>query len=548
MADTYQVGGGTTIPDNDVSNAEPIKGPLMGAIWFCFLFILLGIILGITDYDMLMIFLGWRSMIGLAGYLIMQIGLWYTENKWDEEGSAAYLKAAGKETGLTPEAYEAMDIGADVKIPDDELKAAFPVPWGFLIGWWVWGLSYLFPMDGSFDVDPSAFGIIALIVSFGVSIIASIPMSDAVMNRLPQKKMYLSVAFLLGWITLGIMSALDASHYYGNMGDYFKKYDGENLTEYNKMAAWFLCLLGPITIIMSQKILFSSRKMGTTWETTASPNFHPIVYNMGGPLFVLGWFLLWLGCNGVPRSFTAGLSWDSPSVTNPPDIYAQSDDQNAFIPLFLNWRTWLSFAGGCAMVPVVRFLDFSHDEDGPWCNEGNSNVFGKFWLGTDGTYFGLFLESPWPFIIAWSCFGFSSFLGWDDDFEVGAREIITFIICMLQGVDAGILIQQNLYAGNAAGKKMWSLPFVLLFIALAINTGTRWGWRGIFFAVPGAILIILGQKTVFGARKRGDYTMQNEGKANPYENVFVYSWGEVLFMMGWILICWGMSFPTNPNK
>ena len=82
-----------------------------------------------------------------------------------------------------------------------------------------------------------------------------------------------------------------------------------------------------------------------------------------------------------------------------------------------------------------------------------------------------------------------------------------------------------------------------LFLALAIIIGSHWGWRALGLSLPGAILIVLGQKTVFGARKRGDYTMQNAGAANPYEKVFVYSWGEVFFMMGWILICWGASMP-----
>ena len=117
------------------------------------------------------------------------------------------------------------------------------------------------------------------------------------------------------------------------------------------------------------------------------------------------------------------------------------------------------------------------------------------------------------------------------------------VICIVQGIDAGILIQQNLYAGNMAGKNKFSIPFVILFLALALIIGSRWGWIALGLSLPGAILIVMGQKTVFGARKRGDYTMQNDGRANPYEKVFVYSWGEVFFMMGWILICWGASLP-----
>jgi len=117
------------------------------------------------------------------------------------------------------------------------------------------------------------------------------------------------------------------------------------------------------------------------------------------------------------------------------------------------------------------------------------------------------------------------------------------INCVVQGVDAGILIQQNLYGGNMEGKQTYSLPFVVLFVLLAINIGSAWNWRALIMALPGMILIVLGQKTVFGARKRGDYTMQNAGKANPYNAVYVYSWGEVYFMMGWILFCWAMAMP-----
>merc|ERR1719361_1840537 len=122
-------------------------GPIVGTIWFCMLFVVIGIVFGLADYDTLAVFLGWRSLIAISGYLVMQIGLWYTENKWDEEGSQAFIKAAGQDAGATPEELEAMTM--DATIPEDELKAAFPTPWGFLVGWWLWGLSYLFPMDGT---------------------------------------------------------------------------------------------------------------------------------------------------------------------------------------------------------------------------------------------------------------------------------------------------------------------------------------------------------------------------------------------------------------
>ena len=92
---------------------------------------------------------------------------------------------------------------------DEKKKEAFPIPWGFLVGWWLWGLSYIFPLDGTANVSPTPYGIVATVVCLAVSFVASVPMSDAVMNRLPKKKKILSLAFLIGWIVLGIMSSLD---------------------------------------------------------------------------------------------------------------------------------------------------------------------------------------------------------------------------------------------------------------------------------------------------------------------------------------------------
>ncbi|KAL3922558.1 MAG: hypothetical protein SGILL_002143 [Bacillariaceae sp.] len=344
-------------------------------------------------------------------------------------------------------------------------------------------------------------------------------MSDAVMNRHPKKKMVLSLFFLLGWIALGVMSSLDIL---------------AQLDLPRSGVVWVLCMLGPFTIILSQKILFGARKMGTLWEASGKPSFHPIVYNMGGPLFVWGWFFFFLGTSGIPDTV---------------DVQANDINVAQILPLFLNWRTLVAFVGGCAMVPVVRFLDYSHDEGGAWVGANQEGkVFSTWWLGTDGTYFGKFLESPWPFLMSWAVFGFSSFITADNRIDPDTWAIVMLVNCVLQAIDAGILIQQNLYAGNMAGKMKFSIPFVILFLLLAINIGQNWGWRALALSLPGAILIVLGQKTVFGARKRGDYTMQNGGKANPYDKVFVYSWGEVFFMIGWIIISWGASLPREVSS
>lgn len=241
-------------------------GPMIGTNWWVLTIVVFSLVVGLDDkYNVYNLKLGIRSAVALAGYLIMQVGLWQAEFKWDEEGSAAYLAVANKDKGLTPEELDAMDFGDSIEIPDDQKKAAFPTPWGFLIGWWVWGLSYLFPIDGTNNFDPTAYGVVCVVVCFYVSFVASLPMADAVMTRNATKKKVLSLQFLLGWITLGVMSSLDVSEQLGS-----KSYG----------SVWVLCMMGPFTIILSQKILFGARKMGTLWEESGKPNFHPIVYNM----------------------------------------------------------------------------------------------------------------------------------------------------------------------------------------------------------------------------------------------------------------------------
>ena len=113
--------------------------------------------------------------------------------------------------------------------------------------------------------------------------------------------------------------------------------------------------------------------------------------------------------------------------------------------------------------------------------------------------------------------------------------------CIAQGFTAGIFIQNALYRGDLASKTKFSIPFVLLFLALAVEIGLGNGYY--YLSIPGAIFVIAGQKTVFGDRKRGDYWMANNMEVNP--NPIVYSWGEPLFMLGWILLSLAMAIPFS---
>lgn len=94
--------------------------------------------------------------------------------------------------------------------------------------------------------------------------------------------------------------------------------------------------------------------------------------------------------------------------------------------------------------------------------------------------------------------------------EKEPRTWIVFVLCLLQGIDAGILIQTALYKGDMAKKTKFSMPFVLMFLTLGVMLGFNPDFShlngngiGLPLGIFGAIFVILGQKTVFGDRKRG---------------------------------------------
>ena len=86
--------------------------------------------------------------------------------------------------------------------------------------------------------------------------------------------------------------------------------------------------------------------------------------------------------------------------------------------------------------------------------------------------------------------------------DASSRAISILINCIAQGVDACILIQANLYAGNMEVKNKYSIPFVILFVMLAINIGCSWHWRALALSANlvetvVARVLIFGNQEVF---------------------------------------------------
>jgi hypothetical protein len=208
----------------------------------------------------LIIEFGPRAILSLAGIITLIGGVWYVDRTWDEKGAAAYARAKKK-----------CGDSKKVTIPKKDLDAAFPFPFVFILGWILFASSYLFSTDGSSALNLNVVNLVAIFFSLVLAMVASVPMGDAVRHRNKAKKMKLSMMFVLSWIGLTVASGISVD---------------------TGAVSFILGGIGAALIIMSMKVLWKYRKMGDTWEQQGKPNPNPIVYNMGGPLFVFGWFFI----------------------------------------------------------------------------------------------------------------------------------------------------------------------------------------------------------------------------------------------------------------
>lgn len=150
--------------------------------------------------DLVVVF-GARSILSLTGIVMLVAGVWRVDRTWDEEGKKAYERAA---TSGGVSATEGSNLLRSVTIPQEDLDAAFPFPWKFLLGWFLYAVSYLFSVRGGASVDVTLWGILALVFSLALGVVASVPMGEAVKNRDNRRKSQLGMMFVLGWLLLTI--------------------------------------------------------------------------------------------------------------------------------------------------------------------------------------------------------------------------------------------------------------------------------------------------------------------------------------------------------
>lgn len=318
----------------------------------------------------LILLLNARTLVSLLGILLLVIGNWSWNRIWE-----VYHPDQTEVAAPGTDGYHAMD-----RLPPRFNNIA-------AMGWAMLAFSYLLDRRCSWmelDHDLSMVHYLAtfLIAAVGVLQSFSIPRSLLDGTTEDMKVLHVSI-FSLSILTDGFLNT------------YF----------YPGAPSW-MGPIGALCITFAPYVLYIARRKGESMELEENneqrvipaniPEDRVYVFNLGGPLTVVGWFLWWASMNCVYKI---------------PDGY--------YLQIYISNRTYVAFAGAALVVLLYWMVGYAlnatpsiNDQEDAVNMIKNAPAFG---FGT--IFFGDANEIPVAMVFAWGVLGFCVFWPYMVDWE-----------------------------------------------------------------------------------------------------------------------------------
>jgi hypothetical protein len=477
------------------------------------------------------ILLGARAWVSFIGIIMIVIGQWQADRIWDDtvfvEGpmddstnsnnpTTDTMSAMNDITATAGEivdsAYEYMDSAyraiSDPNGADHQrIHKLYTGPSGFslivaLFGWFLLCISFLLEchmIPNTWHI--SLLTVIHFIVGLVLAIIQSMLLPLAIRNRTVHEHIhFFTLALFCCYIVLGVLVVLDR----------------------NESPIW-LPIVATASIAIAPNLLWYCRKRGDTYDRAAILTPRPVMYNVGGPLLVTGWLMLWVAMNYIQEE-------------NP---------DRRYIPIYLSSRTAVAFEGAITIFAAYWATGYAHDEhDDPdqivaletLSRHENLNRTPR---PLKAFVFGRILETRIFFLLGWCMISVTVFL---PVFIEGGRfwKILLFFSLVAQGFAIGVQHVLGIRAGDENKLEKWTRVADSIFVLITILVFITAGYFAGLFVLFGVLLLLSGWKLLQMDRKRGEYWMQHR-KTNP--NWTVYSYGVLVFPLGLLLFAWGLSIP-----
>jgi hypothetical protein len=266
--------------------------------------------------------------------------------------------------------------------------------------------------------------------------------------------------------------------------------------------------------------------MGISWEMEGKPSSDVTPHNFGALTLILAGYLIWIGTNAT---FLDGFL----------DVY---------IPIYMGYRAWFAFfAAFFIVIPSTVVLDFAFAQgaapiplafgiyqlDGKACRSLVESL-----LFPNLGFLGEYMETPWPLLCGWFLFGLSSFMPFGNGLSF--QNTITFLICCAVGTIYATRLLPA-YWNREVEYKKWTYAYYAGMVCLMVAIGVG-GQGALIPSMLGGIFILLGHHVQMSEKKKGNHWIEY-GVEKPQPEV-VYGLGHPIHVIGWLLLCLGMSIPT----
>ncbi|KAL3924518.1 MAG: hypothetical protein SGILL_000997 [Bacillariaceae sp.] len=410
--------------------------------------------------------------------------------------------------------------------PADEfekrLAEIYPLNKVLLAGCAVWAISFLFdPNVGGFRMYANGWNVLGFIVAALVGPLMAFPMRQATLKRRPNRKKKVRWALMATLFLVTVLSIADPM-----------------VENYH---VWYILVIGFLFIVASYPILQRSRRMGIRWDMKGKPKStsEVIVQNIGTPLLFWGAMLFWVGTNAVPMA----------------------DLNQTYLPVWTTLsRSWCVFIAGMLLIlPAHMALDFAFDQGSQpivvsetlisvYKLDGSS--FTKLlaelkWVPE--SFIATVLESPIWLSLGWTLMALTCFLPFGVT-ELTVQQFCAMAICAAIPMVYGVFVLPALWKGDFAGFTKWTFTYYGLMILWATSIGIG-GGIALLLSIVGVFFVLVGHRWDLYERKRGiswlHTTMEGETSKSDFIQAHpqVFGIGQPLYVVGWVLLCLGMSIP-----
>jgi hypothetical protein len=157
------------------------------------------------------------------------------------------------------------------------------------------------------------------------------------------------------------------------------------------------------------------------------------------------------------------------------------------------------------------------------------------------------LESPIWLSLGWILMALTCFLPFGVT-QLTVQQLCAMAICIAMAPLYGVFVLPALWTGDFAGFTKWTFGYYALMILWAVSIGVG-GGIALLLSIMGVFFVLVGHRWDLYERKRGiswlNTTVEGESSKSDFIQAHpqVFGIGQPLYVVGWVLLCLGMSIP-----